>query len=230
MDFLIMLFIVDFDGTISKKDTIDALLEKFAPASWEEIEQSWLRGEIDAVECMSRQIGMVRGDRDALDAFFRQIELDQGFVPFYEYASRFGEVIVASDGVDHAIHMAFRHSGFPAVQIFSNRLDFTPEGIAISFPNRRADCQGGNGNCKCVIAREQSAISGGPVILIGDGKSDACIARQADVVFAKGKLIDYCEQQDIAYHPFSTFKDVLEAIRTWPLEHNTFPTAIHVKG
>ena len=225
-----MLFIVDFDGTISKKDTIDALLEKFAPASWEDIEQSWLAGEIDAVECMSRQISMVRANRDELDAFFRQIELDQGFVPFYEYASRFGEVIVASDGVDHAIRMAFRQSAFPAVQIFSNQLNFTSEGISIAFPNRRADCLGGNGNCKCAVAREQSAITGGPVILIGDGKSDACIAQQADVVFAKGKLIDYCLQQDIAHTPFSTFSDVLEAIRTWPLEHNASPTAIHVKG
>ena len=60
-----MLFIVDFDGTISKKDTIDALLEKFAPASWEDIEQTWLAGEIDAVECMSRQIAMVQADRVA---------------------------------------------------------------------------------------------------------------------------------------------------------------------
>ena len=33
-----MLFIVDFDGTISKRDTIDALLEKFADDRWQQYE------------------------------------------------------------------------------------------------------------------------------------------------------------------------------------------------
>ena len=42
-----MLFVVDFDGTISKRDTIDQLLEKFADPSWEELEKEWpLRSKI----------------------------------------------------------------------------------------------------------------------------------------------------------------------------------------
>ena len=39
-----MLFVVDFDGTISKRDTIDQLLEKFADPSWEALEKDWLDG------------------------------------------------------------------------------------------------------------------------------------------------------------------------------------------
>jgi 2-hydroxy-3-keto-5-methylthiopentenyl-1-phosphate phosphatase len=68
---MLMLFIVDFDGTISVKDTIDAMLEKFAVSTptqnWEDIEQEWLDGNITAVECMSRQIDMVQTDNISLE-------------------------------------------------------------------------------------------------------------------------------------------------------------------
>lgn len=214
-----MLFIVDFDGTISKKDTIDALLEKFADPAWEDVEQEWLDGKIDAVECMSKQINMVRADHIALENFFRGIELDRGFIPFYDYISPFAKLVVASDGLDHAIKIAFRHANFPQVPIFSNHLNFTPNGIEMTFPNRKHDCKGGNGNCKCSVAKSLSQNAGEKVVLIGDGKSDACLAHHADFVFAKGKLIKHCEENHIPHHAFSTFEDVLAIVKAWPNEH-----------
>ncbi|MEK6754610.1 MAG: 2-hydroxy-3-keto-5-methylthiopentenyl-1-phosphate phosphatase, partial [Bacteroidota bacterium] len=35
-----------------------------------------------------------------------------------------------------------------------------------------------------------------------------CPVRYADVVFAKKRLIKYCQQQNISYHEFSHFGDV----------------------
>lgn len=212
-----MLFVVDFDGTISKKDTIDAMLEKFADPQWEEIEQEWLDGKIDAVECMSRQIGMVRADNITLENFFRGIELDRSFVPFYQYVAPLAKVVIASDGLDHAIKIAMRHSQFPAPPVFSNRLNFVPNGIEMTFPNRKSDCKGGNGNCKCSVAKAQAHSAGDKIVLIGDGKSDACLAKHADIVFAKGKLIQHCEENQVTYHAFSTFDDVLAIVKTWSL-------------
>ena len=57
-----MLFVVDFDGTLSVRDTVDAMLEQFADPSWEEIEQEWLDGHITAVQCMQKQLHMVKAD------------------------------------------------------------------------------------------------------------------------------------------------------------------------
>ena len=37
-----MLFVVDFDGTLSVRDTVDAMLEKFAGPEWETVEEEWL--------------------------------------------------------------------------------------------------------------------------------------------------------------------------------------------
>ena len=69
--------------------------------------------------------------------------------------------------------------------------------------------------CKCAVARELSGPVGGPVVLVGDGKSDACLAGSADVVFAKSRLLDYCREQGIAHIPFTSFTDVLSIVKTW---------------
>jgi 2-hydroxy-3-keto-5-methylthiopentenyl-1-phosphate phosphatase len=82
---MFMLFVVDFDGTISKRDTIDQLLEKFADPSWEALEKDWLDGKMTALECMSKQIDMVDSDLLSLENFFRSIQLDDTFLPFYDY-------------------------------------------------------------------------------------------------------------------------------------------------
>ena len=213
-----MLFIVDFDGTLSVKDTIDDMLERFADPSWEDIEQSWLNGDINAVECMTQQVRMVKSDNITLESFFRGIQLDATFVPFYKHISQFAKVAIVSDGLDHAVKVAMRSAAMPDIAIYANHLQFTPSGLDISFPNKVEGCAGGNGTCKCTIAQNLSLESGGPVVLIGDGKSDACLAGRADIVFAKGSLIKHCEKNNIQHHKFQTFADVLAKVKTWPTE------------
>lgn len=208
-----MLFVIDFDGTLARKDTVDAMLENFAPAEWENVELEWLAGRITAVECMQRQIRMVKADHIAIERFFRNIELDLSFLPFYRHVSAFARLAIVSDGLDHAIHVATKQAGLPEIPSYANRLHFVPDGIDISFPYLCSQCDAGNGVCKCAVARNLSGE--GPVVLVGDGKSDACLARRADIVFAKSSLLRHCREQGIAHIPFDTFDDVLATVKTW---------------
>ncbi|MEI7916467.1 MAG: MtnX-like HAD-IB family phosphatase [Methylophilaceae bacterium] len=212
-----MLFVVDFDGTLSVRDTVDAMLERFADPSWEEIEKEWLDGHITAVQCMQKQVRMVKADHVALENFFRSIQLDASFLPFYKHVSQFAKVAVVSDGLDHAIKVAMKNAAFPDLPIYANKLHFVPDGIDMSWPHKNPSCNAGNGVCKCKVAQD---LSGGekPVVLIGDGKSDACLAKSADIVFAKGSLIKYCETNNIPHFKFQTFADVLTKVKTWPQE------------
>lgn len=210
-----MLFIIDFDGTLSVRDSVDTLLEQFADPAWREVERAWLDGEIDSVRCMREQIRMVRADHVTLENFFHGIQLDASFVPFYRHVRDFARVAVVSDGLDHAIKVALRNAGLAELPVYANHLQFVPQGIDIGYPLLDASCEVNSGVCKCAVARELAADSGGPVVLVGDGKSDACIARRADVVFAKGFLARHCERESIAFRRFRTFSDVLAAVREW---------------
>lgn len=214
-----MIFVIDFDGTLALDDTVDRLLEAHAAPSWRELEADWLADRIDAHECMQRQIGLVRGDRVALERHFHEIRLDPGFTPFLRHVRDFAHVAIVSDGLDHAIHCALRQAGLDGIPVFANRLDFVGEDrVALAFPHRDAACAGGNGVCKCAVASQLAAQQGGPVVLVGDGKSDACLAAHADIVFAKSSLLRHCESRGIAHTPFETFADVLHAVESWNLE------------
>ena len=216
-----MLFIIDFDGTLSVRDTVDAMLERFADDSWQAIEQDWVDGKMTAVECMTQQVRMVKANHLALENFFRSIQLDASFLPFYKHISQFAKVAIVSDGLDHAVKVAMRSAELPDIPVYANRLHFVPEGIDITFPNRVDGCAGGNGTCKCAIARNLALEADGPVVLIGDGKSDACLSRRADIVFAKGKLIKHCEQEHIEHYKFQTFAEVLAKVKQWPQPAHT---------
>jgi len=210
-----MLFVIDFDGTLARKDTVDTLLEKFAPATWKDVEQDWLDERITAVECMGRQIRMVRADRETLEDFFLSIELDASFLPFYQHVHRYAAVAIVSDGLDYPIQVATRKAGLPNIPVFANRLHFVAEGIDISFPHLDAHCTAGNGVCKCAVARDLAQPLGGIMVLVGDGKSDTCLAHQADVVFAKKSLLTYCQEHDVPHIPFDSFDDVLAVVGKW---------------
>ena len=212
-----MLFVIDFDGTLSVGDTVDAMLERFADDRWKDLEDEWLKGNISAIDCMKQQLDLVEVDQVTLENFFRGIQLDASFIPFHKYISQFSKVAIVSDGLDHAIDVATRNAAIPSMPIYANKLQFKPNGVSISYPFRNANCKAGNGVCKCQIAEQLSADVGGPVVLVGDGKSDYCLAKHADIVFAKGKLITHCEQENIPFRRFQTFAEILDVVKQWDI-------------
>ena len=210
-----MLFIVDFDGTIAPTDTVDALLEKFAAPEWRRIEKQWVDGHINSQQCMTAQLGLVRADRDILEDFLQSVPIDPFFSEFVRHAATFADVAVVSDGLDYPIRHALQKLDIPPVPVRANHLEFQPYGLDISFPHTDAACAHQSGVCKCAVARALEGGRGRPIVLIGDGRSDRCLARYADHVFAKGPLRKYCEDEGIAHTSFESFHDVLAAVRSW---------------
>jgi len=209
-----MLFIIDFDGTVAPTDTVDALLERFADPEWRRIEEQWVSGQINSQQRMAAQIALVKGDRAALMEFLHSVAIDPSFVDFVCYVRPFADLAVVSDGLDYPIRHALRQLPFP-IAIYANGLGFRRGGLDIWFPHGDAACLVGSGLCKCAIARSVDAGRGLSTILIGDGRSDLCIARSADYVFAKGALRSICEAENIIHEPFETFADVLSVVRGW---------------
>ena len=68
--------IVDFDGTISREDTTDRVLQRFAEPGWEEIEADWVAGKIGSRECMQRQVALLHASPDVFDTFVSSLAID----------------------------------------------------------------------------------------------------------------------------------------------------------
>jgi len=212
-----MLFVIDFDGTLSLRDSVDALLERHAPSAWHAIEAEWAQGKITAKECMRQQIRLITANETQLERFFETIRLDSTFLPFLHYVQAFAQVAIISDGIGRAIHAALEAAGFPGIPVFANRLSFVDGHWELDFPNSDTHCAVGSGVCKCAVAGKLSGASAQPVVLIGDGRSDMCLAGRADYVFAKESLARHCEAEAIPFTEFLSFQDVLASIQTWPL-------------
>lgn len=210
-----MLFIVDFDGTVAPIDTVDALLERFADPKWKQIEERWITGQLNSQECMKAQLALVSADRAILEDYLQSVAIDPFFADFVQYASTFSDVAVVSDGLDYPIRHALQNLNIPPIPIYANRLEFHTRGLDISFPHMDAACAHQSGVCKCAVARALDAGRELSTVLIGDGRSDRCIARSADYVFAKGGLRRFCEDEGITHTPFDSFHDVLTVVRKW---------------
>ncbi len=121
---------------------------------------------------------------------------------------------MVSDGLDYPIRHALRRLD-PPIPIYANRLHFRSRGLGITFPHADLTCAVKSGVCKCAVARSMDAGRGLFTVLVGDGRSDRCVAGAADYVFAKGSLRSYCERENIPHTPFETFADVLAVTMAW---------------
>lgn len=205
-----MRIICDFDGTISRRDTTDLVLETLAGPGWTELEDDWLAARITAAECMRGQVALIGGDRAALDAVLDSVDLDPGFVDFVGWCEARGlPVSIVSDGVDYFIGRILARHGLERLPVVSNELKGEPGAWALEQPWSQAGCAAGSGVCKCAA----TGLRGKPAapvttVFVGDGRSDFCVAGRADILFAKDKLADYAAARAQPYHPFETFHDV----------------------
>ncbi len=205
--------LVDFDGTVAPDDPTDRLLERFADPEWREVEAAWQGGEISSSECMARQVAMLRVTPAALDEYIRSVRIDPGFPAFLEFCRRRGaEVKIVSDGFDRVLGAALRRARL-SVPFFANKLEWQGgDRWRLAFPYAYAECRVGSANCKC--SHGQRPLPG-PLVVIGDGRSDFCMSLRADYVLAKGTLADYCRARGHAHASFAGFDDVTARLSAW---------------
>jgi 2-hydroxy-3-keto-5-methylthiopentenyl-1-phosphate phosphatase len=206
----------DFDGTIAVEDVGSQLFRTFAGSQAVEIVRHLLDGTITARECLIRECEAVESaSLSELEDFVSKFLIDPAFVPFAEFCKhRSIPLVVLSDGLDFYVERLLRKNGLGDLPYFSNHLELVREGhrtkLIPSFPFGDSECPT-CGNCK---RNHLLTLSGDDdiIVYIGDGISDRCPVRYADIVFAKGRLIRYCQEQNISYYEFRSFDDVRQRL------------------
>jgi 2,3-diketo-5-methylthio-1-phosphopentane phosphatase len=209
---------LDFDGTITKRDAVDAILEKFADPRWLEIEEDWKEGRIGSRECLAAQMRLVRATKEQIDELLDSIEIDEGFVKLLDTcAARGVETHIISDGFDYCIDRILAgpslnlSAHLNGGRIFSSHLEANKDGWLVDFPSFHQSCGHGCATCKPAIMSLLN-LNSGPTIFVGDGLSDKYAATSADLVFAKDKLAAYCREQQIAHRTYLNLADVAEQL------------------
>jgi 2-hydroxy-3-keto-5-methylthiopentenyl-1-phosphate phosphatase len=204
--------LIDFDGTVAPDDPTDRLLDRFATPEWRAVEAEWQAGRMTSRDCMQRQAVMLRATPGELDAAIGTIRIDPGFYDFLRLCRRRGvRVTIVSDGFDRVVRAVLERAGL-SIPFYANTLEWQGANRwRLSLPHARADCRSGAANCKCA----HGARGGGACIVVGDGRSDFCMADRARFVIAKGTLAEFCRAHGLAHASFRNFDDATRRLAEW---------------
>lgn len=210
---------IDFDGTLTKNDVGDALFEKFGGSVCKSHVSDYRRGTISAITCFRLESDAC-GDIDIVefDEFIRSQEIDASVKEFFSFCGNSGfECSVVSDGMDYYIERILNHNGIGHIPFYANHLELIPSGrpgkfnLSPSFPYTDEECD----RCACckrniILTR---CADDDFIVYIGEGYSDLCPVRYADIVFAKDELLQFCRREKIPHSAYGSFSDVLRILK-----------------
>lgn len=199
----------DFDNTITSFDVIDDMLERFSEDDrWIGLENKWKRGKIGSKECLKGQIEGIRISRGELDGYLHHVKLDPYFKKLMKFLrSKKIKTVILSDNFDYILKTILNSNGVNRLPVYSNKVRIVRDRLIPSFPLTRKDCDGTCGHCKNNSMRKVAGKDS-TLIYIGDGRSDICPAKAADIVFAKDALLDYFKAKKLDHIPIKNLGTV----------------------
>ncbi|MDQ2858922.1 MAG: HAD-IB family phosphatase [Candidatus Eremiobacteraeota bacterium] len=173
---------VDFDGTITDRDTFDVLVSHFAGAdAWYASEAGLRDGSLALRDVLQLQASYVRGTLEDVAALLRrEVRFDPGFAPFARACRASGiDVTVVSSGLEPIVRGRLHDAGVDDIPVIANDIEPARDGWVIHFRDPV-----GNGTDKAALVLAAKA-RGRYTVFIGDGVSDYDAALVADRRYAK---------------------------------------------
>ena len=197
-----MRLIVDWDGTVTVRDSQWMLLERFGDREIFAATEDALGVTLSYREVMERQLATVRAPLEVAVAFLvAEVEVRRGFAAL---ADRF-DPLVLSSGFVETIEPILAREGVE-VELAANRIDARPDRWRILWADE-TPCPVCGDLCK-----RRMLPAARPLVYVGDGYSDRCAALAADRVFATRALATYLDAAGVAYEAFESFDDVAAAL------------------
>ncbi len=198
----------DFDNTITTFDVMDDMLERFSVDNrWVELEHLWKQRKIGTRDCLERQMKSIRISRKRLNEYLSKIRIDPYFKRLLKFLkSKNIKTMILSDNFDYVLKAVLNTNGVRGLTIRSNHIKLRNNRLIPSFPHNDKNCP------SCAHCKTKSISThkdeNSKIVYVGDGLSDLCPSRTADVVFAKDELRKYLDKSKIAYIPYRSLKDV----------------------
>ncbi len=202
-----MRLIVDWDGTVTVRDSQWMLLDRFGDRTIFAATEDALGTTLTFRAVMERQLATVRVPLPEAVAFLvDEVEVRAGFAALVE---RFAPLVLSSGFVE-TIEPILAREGVE-VELAANRVEARPGGWRIRWADE-TPCPVCGDLCKRRMLPPER-----PLAYVGDGYSDRCAALAADRVFATRALAEYLRREGVPFEPFETFDDVRSALERAPL-------------
>ena len=164
-----MRVVVDWDGTVTVRDSLVAAVHALGDGSIYDV--SLQETFASYGEALAAEVGTLRCTAEELAAWsVENVEIRAGF---HEFAERYEPTIVSS-GLPQIILPVLEREGLD-LEVRANDADPRPDGWRVRFRHDGL-CDVCGDRCK-----RRSLPGGRPLVFVGDGWSDRCAARAADL-------------------------------------------------
>jgi len=190
--------VLDFDGTVTERDTLDLVLQRFGDAEvYERAEAELDAGRMTLNDVISAEFATVTAP---LDEVVTHVVEHASVRPGFAALARARHPLVVSSGFHELIEPVLEREGvLGGVELRANRVDARPDGWQVQY--RVAEiCEVCGEPCK------RGDLPAGEVAYAGDGHSDYCAALAADRVYATGSLAGYLDRRGVPYEPLTDFR------------------------
>ncbi len=199
-----MRLVLDWDGTVTERDTLVAVVLRFGDHSVLDRVESEAGKTLTQHEVIAREVETLDATLDEMTAYLLDtVRVRPGF---RELAESFRPTIVSA-GFHELIEPLLAREGIE-LDVRANRLEATAAGgWRARFSDTRV-CPVCGEACK----RAAVLAGGGPVTFVGDGISDRCAALGADRAFARDWLARWLDEQGAPYEPWIDFHELARTI------------------
>jgi len=199
------IYLVDFDGTISKTDTIVYLAKKFYPHKekiwWDKLKS----GEYSIknwIEMFAKEFDI---DEKEYLSTLDEIEIDETFSEFIKNKT----VCVVSGGFDYNINYILQKHNIEGMKIYANEFKYIDEKkikINMKYYDKRYNYSAVSKEVIVKYYKEKYD----KVVFIGDGLTDIGASMLADKVYAKADtyLEKKLKESDIHFQTFKNFREI----------------------
>ncbi len=208
----------DFDGTVAVHDVGGRFFRTFGNNKIPGIIEDLYAGIITPRECYDREFAALHGlTLASFEEFVLEQAIDPYFKEFVEFCrKRKIDCWILSDGFNFYIERILARFELTEVPFFSNHLAYSvqPDSGELhfepQFPYTDSECN----HCANCKRNHLLTLSGDDdiIVYVGDGISDRCPVRYADIVFAKGQLVKYCQEENITYFEYRTFREIVDRL------------------
>ena len=194
-----MRLVVDWDGTVTVRDSLVQVIHEFGDASLLRELEPRVGVDLTLHEEITLEFAAITAPLDEVVAWVvEHVEVRPGLRELAEL-----EPLVISAGFHELIEPVLAREGVE-LEVLANRLDATPDGWVVRFRDEAA-CATCGEPCK------RASLAGKPYVYAGDGYSDRCAALAADRVFARDGLARHLDELGVVYETFGDLHDVAAA-------------------
>ena len=196
--------VLDWDGTVTERDTLDLVLQEFGdPGVYERVESA-LGRTMTLNDVISEEFATVTAPLDEVVSWLLEhVRIRPGFA---ELARAYRPLIVSS-GFQELIEPVLEREGLlDAVELRANNVEARPGGWRVRFRVAQT-CPACGEPCK-----RGDLPAGVEVVYAGDSHSDLCAALAADRVFATGNLARWLRERDIPFANLTDFRALALAL------------------